>query len=100
MNVVGGVKVHEPAADLAVLLAVLSSYRNQVLPAGLAVFGEVGLTGELRPVQGGLDRVKEAEKLGFTRLIIPRANQAGTKSAKVDIKLVSKLSEAIDFTME
>ena len=99
VNVVGGVKVHEPAADLAVLLAVLSSYRNQVLPAGLAVFGEVGLTGELRPVQGGVDRVREAEKLGFTRLVLPRANKTGLKSAKVELKFVTSLTEAIDYAM-
>jgi len=75
VNVIGGVKVHEPAADLAILLSVLSSFKNRPLDNDLAVFGEVGLTGEIRPVQNGLDRIREVEKLGFKRLIIPK----GTK---------------------
>lgn len=94
VNVIGGVKVHEPAADLAILLSVLSSFKNKPLDNDLAVFGEVGLTGEIRPVQGGLDRIKEVEKLGFKRLIIPTGNQSGIKSSKLDILPVSTLDQA------
>jgi DNA repair protein RadA/Sms len=74
VSVVGGVKVSEPAADLAICLAVVSSLRNQALPWDTVVFGEVGLSGEVRAVQRGVDRVKEALKLGFARAIIPESN--------------------------
>ncbi len=100
VNVIGGVKVHEPAADLAILLAVLSSFKNRRLDNDLAVFGEVGLTGEIRPVQRGLDRIKEVEKLGFRRLIMPQGNQAGVKSSKLDIISVNTLEEAVRYAFE
>lgn len=74
INVVGGVKVNETAADLALLLAALSSFRNQALPQDLIVFGEVGLSGEIRPVPSGQERIREAAKHGFTRAIVPKAN--------------------------
>lgn len=74
LNAVGGVKITEPAADLAVILAMLSSYRNRPLPEKLIVFGEVGLSGEIRPVPRGQERLREAEKLGFTHAIVPAAN--------------------------
>ncbi len=74
LNAVGGVKILEPAADLAVMLAMMSSFRNRPLPAKTIVFGEVGLSGEVRPVARGQERLREAEKLGFTRAIIPQAN--------------------------
>ena len=64
---------------------------------GLAVFGEVGLTGEIRPVQRGLDRIKEVEKLGFKRLILPKGNMSGVKSAKVDILPVNTLEQAVSY---
>jgi len=95
VNVIGGVKVHEPAADLAILLSVLSSFKNRRLDSGLAVFGEVGLTGEIRPVQRGLDRIKEVEKLGFRRLLMPKGNQSGIKSNKLDIVAVNTLEQAV-----
>jgi DNA repair protein RadA/Sms len=95
VNVVGGVKVHEPAADLAVLLAVISSFRDRAIPADLAVFGELGLTGEVRPVQGGLERIREAEKLGFKRIIIPEANKLGSSKAKISVEAVSHLSQVL-----
>lgn len=100
VNVIGGVKVHEPAADLAILLSVLSSFKNKRLDNNLAVFGEVGLTGEIRPVQGGLARVKEVEKLGFKRVIMPKGNQAGLKSGKLEIIAVNTLEQAVRFAFE
>lgn len=95
VNVIGGVKVHEPAADLAILLSVLSSFKNKRLESDLAVFGEVGLTGEIRPVQRGLDRIREVEKLGFRRLIMPKGNQSGVKSNKLEIIAVNTLEQAV-----
>ncbi len=74
-NVVGGVRISETGADLALLIAIISSIKNRAAGSDLVVFGEVGLSGELRPVQRGMDRLKEAEKLGFKRALIPQANQ-------------------------
>ncbi len=74
VNAVGGVRVSEPAADLAVLLAIVSSLRNRALPKGIAVFGEIGLAGEVRPAPRGQERLREAAKLGFSRVLLPRAN--------------------------
>ncbi|MFL6693234.1 MAG: DNA repair protein RadA, partial [Ramlibacter sp.] len=74
INAVGGVKIAEPAADLAVLLAINSSMRNKPLPRGLVVFGEVGLAGEIRPAPRGQERLKEAAKLGFSIAVIPKSN--------------------------
>ncbi|WP_322997351.1 DNA repair protein RadA [Castellaniella sp.] len=74
VNAVGGVRIMEPAADLAVALAILSSMRDQALPAGLLAFGEIGLAGEIRPAPRGQERLREAAKLGFTQAIVPRAN--------------------------
>jgi DNA repair protein RadA/Sms len=74
VNAVGGVRIGEPAADLAVVLAVASSLKGRPLPRGLAVFGEVGLAGEIRPAPRGQERLREAAKLGFSRALVPRAN--------------------------
>jgi len=74
INAVGGVRIAEPAADLAVLLAVVSSLRDRPLPRGLAVFGEVGLAGEIRPAPRGQERLREAAKLGFSVALVPRSN--------------------------
>jgi len=96
VNVIGGVKVNEPAADLAILLAVLSSYKNKAISDRIAVFGEIGLTGEVRPVQRGIDRVNEAQKLGFDNVIIPFANkQSGIKKNAGNITTVKTLQQAI-----
>lgn len=95
VNVIGGVKVHEPAADLAIILSVLSSYKNRPLDNDLAVFGEVGLTGEIRPVQNGLDRIKEVEKLGFSRLIIPKGNASAVKNSSMEILTVNSIDQAV-----
>lgn len=97
INVVGGVRVTETAADLPLLLAGLSSLRNRVLPEKLVVFGEVGLAGEIRPVQGGQDRLKEAAKHGFERAIVPRGNAPKKGVIEgMEIIAVDRLGDAID----
>ena len=96
VNVVGGVRVSEPAADLAVLLAVMSSFRDRPLPGDLVVFGEVGLSGELRPVPNGQDRLREAAKHGFVQAIIPAANKPRQAIDGLDVTAVSRLSEVLD----
>ncbi len=100
VNAVGGVKISEPAADLAVLAAIVSSLRSQPLPDKLVMFGEVGLAGEIRPVQRGQERLKEAAKLGFTQAIVPAANQPKQKIPGMEIHLVHRLDEAIRFFRE
>tara|TARA_R110001583_G_scaffold172964_1_gene326763 strand:+ start:2232 stop:3608 length:1377 start_codon:yes stop_codon:yes gene_type:complete len=96
INVVGGVKVSETGADLALLLAALSSFRNQPLEQGLIVFGEVGLSGEIRPVPSGQERIKEAAKHGFTRAIVPKANAPRAPIPGMEVIAVDKLQEAIE----
>jgi len=96
VNVVGGVRITETAADLAVLLAALSSYRDRPLAADLAVFGEVGLSGEIRPVPNGPDRLREASKHGMRRIIAPTANVPKQGVDGLDILRVKTLREAID----
>ena len=96
LNVVGGVRVTEPAADLPVLLAVLSSFRDRPLPGDLATFGEVGLAGEIRPVPNGQERLREAAKHGFTRIVVPRANAPKKAIAGLEVVAVSRIGEAID----
>jgi len=95
VNAVGGVKIDEPAADLAILLAIVSSLRNKPLPAGLVVFGEVGLVGEVRPVQRGQDRLREAAKLGFTQALIPRANSPKGEIEGLEVIAVERVDEAV-----
>ncbi len=97
LNVVGGVRVTETAADLASILAVLSSLRNKALPEGLIVFGEVGLAGEIRPVQSGQERLKEAAKHGFTHAIVPKANMPKTPLPGMQVTGVTQLAEALQF---
>jgi DNA repair protein RadA/Sms len=96
VNVVGGVKITETGADLAVLLAMVSSFRNYTLPKELIAFGEVGLSGEIRPVPNGTDRITEAAKHGFKRAIVPKANMPKQKIPGIEIVPVSRLSEAIE----
>ncbi len=96
VSVVGGVRVIEPAADLAICLAVVSSLRNQSLPWDTVVFGEVGLSGEVRPVQRGVDRVKEALKLGFSRAIIPDANATRHLPDAMTVISAHRIGEAIE----
>ncbi|MDX1319197.1 MAG: DNA repair protein RadA [Oceanospirillum sp.] len=96
VNVVGGVKVLETSADLALLLAVVSSLRNQPLPHDLVIFGEVGLSGEIRPVPSGQERIREAAKHGFKRAIVPKANMPKSAIEGMEVIGVTKLSEALD----
>ena len=96
LNAVGGVKITEPAADLAVLLAIHSSMRNKALPKGLIVFGEVGLAGEIRPSPRGQDRLKEAAKLGFSIALIPKANAPKQPVEGLEVIAVDRIEEAID----
>jgi DNA repair protein RadA/Sms len=100
VNVVGGVRVTETAADLAVLLAVMSSYRNRPLPADLIVFGEVGLSGELRPVPNGQQRISEAVKHGFHKAVIPAANKPKALLKGLDVTAVNRLSQVLDKVSE
>lgn len=96
VNVVGGVKVTETSADLALLLAVVSSFRDQALPRELVVFGEVGLAGEIRPVPGGQERLREAAKHGFKRAIVPKANVPKNPIPGMEVIGISKISQALD----
>jgi DNA repair protein RadA/Sms len=97
VNVVGGIRLQETAADLPVLLAVLSSLRDRPLPNKTVAFGEVGLSGEIRPVPNGEERLKEAATHGFKRAIVPKANVPKSGSYKgLDIVSVEKLADALD----
>ena len=95
VNVVGGVKVGETGADLALLLALISSFRNHPLPQDLVVFGEVGLAGEIRPVTSGQERISEAAKHGFKRAIVPFANKPKSAVENMEVFTVKKLSDAL-----
>ena len=96
VNVVGGVKVTETSADLALILALISSFRNRPLPQDLVVFGEVGLAGEIRPVPSGQERISEAAKHGFKRAIVPYANAPKKAIKGMEVITVKKLSDALD----
>lgn len=100
VNVVGGVRVQEPAVDLPILLATLSSFRNFILPADLIVFGEIGLAGEIRPVPNGQERLREAAKHGFKQAIIPASNAPKESIANLQIYPVGRLAEAIDLVVK
>lgn len=95
-NIVGGVRVTETGADLAIVLAVLSSLRDRPLPPDVAVFGEIGLAGEIRPVAGGPERLREAAKHGFRRAIVPRGNAPKHLPGDIEVTVVSRLREALD----
>ncbi len=95
-NVVGGVRVMETSADLALLLAVVSSLRNRALPRDWVVFGEVGLSGEIRPVASGQERLAEAAKHGFKVAIVPKSNAPKKPIPNLKVIPVARLSEALD----
>ena len=96
INAVGGVRIAEPAADLAVLLAIVSSLKNRPLAEKLVVFGEVGLAGEVRPVQRGQERLREAAKLGFTHAIVPKGNRPRLPIEGMTVTLVERLEDAVN----
>ncbi len=96
INIVGGIRITETAIDLPVLLAVTSSLRNKIFTHGTVVFGEVGLSGEVRPVQFGQERLKEAQKLGFKRAIIPKENFVKNHQLELEILPVAHIKEALD----
>ncbi|PWC13241.1 DNA repair protein RadA [Brenneria roseae subsp. americana] len=96
VNVVGGVKVTETSADLALLLSLVSSLRDRPLPQDLVVFGEVGLAGEIRPVPSGQERIAEAAKHGFKRAIVPHANMPKKPLSNMQVFGVKKLADALD----
>ena len=100
VNVVGGVRVLEPAADLAVLCAAVSSLRNRPLGKDLVVFGEIGLAGEVRPVQRGQERIREAAKLGFKRAVVPTANMPKKQEAGIELFPVRRLDEALGIVLQ
>jgi DNA repair protein RadA/Sms len=95
VNAVGGVRISEPAADLAVLLAIQSSLRGRPLPKGFIAFGEVGLAGEVRPAPRGQERLKEAAKLGFTVAVVPKANAPKKPIEGITIHAVERIEEAV-----
>jgi len=94
---VGGVRIAEPGADLAVTLAVVSSLKNRPLPPKHVVFGEIGLAGEVRPVQRGQERLREAAKLGFTHAIVPSANRPRTPIEGLEVLAVDRVVDAVDY---
>ncbi len=94
-NIVGGVRLTETAGDLAIVMAVLSSLRDRPLQSELVVFGEIGLAGEIRPVQGGPERLREAAKHGFKRAIVPRANVSKMVPGELEVVGVTRLSDAL-----
>ncbi len=95
VNAVGGVRISEPGADLPVLLAIVSSLRNRALPDKVVAFGEVGLTGEVRPVQRGQERLREAGKLGFERAVIPKANRSRQAPQGMEVIAVERVEDAL-----
>ena len=95
VNAVGGVRIVEPAADLAVLLAIQGSLRGKALPRGFIAFGEVGLAGEVRPAPRGQERLKEAAKLGFSVAVVPKANSPRKPIEGLTIHSVERIEEAI-----
>jgi DNA repair protein RadA/Sms len=95
VNAVGGVRIAEPAADLAVSLAVVSSLTDRPISSKVAVFGEIGLAGEVRPAPRGQERLREAAKLGFERAIVPRANQPKAKIAGLETLPVERIDQAV-----
>ena len=99
-NVVGGVRINETGADLALMAAVMSSFRARALPRDLVVFGEIGLTGEVRPAPNGQERLHEARKHGFTRAICPRANRPRRPIDGIQVHAVATLAEALDILRE
>ncbi len=96
INVVGGMRISETAADLPLLLAIISSFKNKPLPNDMIMFGEIGLSGEIRPVQNGIERLNEAVKHGFKQALIPLANNPKEITSDVDVQTVTHISQVIE----
>ncbi|HEX8962131.1 MAG TPA: DNA repair protein RadA [Rhodocyclaceae bacterium] len=96
VNAVGGVRIQEPAADLAVLLAIVSSLRNRPLPTKMVAFGEVGLAGEIRPAPRGQERLREAAKLGFTHALVPKANAPKQGIDGIEVIALERVEQAVE----
>ncbi len=97
VNAVGGLKINEPSADLSILLSIISSIRSKSLPDGLVAFGEIGLSGEIRPSSKGVDRLRESAKLGFTNAMIPKANVPKNKIPNLKIIGVTQISDVLEY---
>ncbi len=97
VNVVGGARIPEPAADLAIMLAIISAYQERPMPADMATFGEVGLTGEIRPVGQPEARIREAANLGFSQLLLPKENHARVRGAGATATLAPKSKASVRF---
>lgn len=95
INAVGGIRITEPGADLAVLAAIVSSIKDKPLAEKMVVFGEIGLAGEIRPVQRGQERLKEAAKLGFIKAIIPESNKPKQPIPDIEILTVNRVEQAL-----
>ncbi|MDB4026752.1 DNA repair protein RadA [Candidatus Thioglobus sp.] len=100
INVVGGIKVSETASDLVVMLAIVSSLRDKVIPSKWIAFGEVGLTGEVRPVYNSMERLSEAQKQGFEVAIIPKGNAPKKPMKGIKVVTVGYLYQAIQYLLE
>lgn len=96
INVVGGVRIAETAADLPLLLAIISSYKNKPLPNDMVMFGEVGLSGEIRPIQNGIERLNEAAKHGFKQSLIPVANKPKGEISNMGVQTVTHVSQVFE----
>jgi DNA repair protein RadA/Sms len=94
-NLVGGLEIRETATDLPLVLALVSSLKGQPLPEGTAAFGELGLTGEVRPVAGGEERLRELRKQGYTTVILPRQNAPKTPPEGLALRPVTQIAEAV-----
>ena len=97
VNVVGGMRIAETASDLAVVMAALSSYKNKALPEKTVIFGELGLSGELRPVANGQERLKEAARHGLTRALIPKANAPRKAIKGIEVVKLNSLEQVLDY---
>jgi DNA repair protein RadA/Sms len=97
VNIAGGIRVNDPAIDMAVLAAVLSSNMDIALDEQVCVTGEVGLAGEIRPVNRIDQRIREAEKLGFTTIIVPRGQKYNTQNLKIRVVEIARVADAFKF---
>jgi DNA repair protein RadA/Sms len=99
-NVVGGIKITETSSDLAIVIGIVSSLKDKIIPHDVLFFGEIGLSGEIRPVANGLLRLNDAAKHGFKKAVIPKANAPKSAIKGLEIHVVTCLSEALDFIAE